>query len=331
MSATLKNIACAVFFLISIFIRSQVILTSATHLPQAGDFYTVGNSSFSNAGTSGAWQTWNFSSATFWGTSTFSVEPSASHALSANVPFANTQITTAGVSKFYNCSASGIEYYGSTYTPAMLADTLSDPEKHLQFPFQYNDVYTDSFSGGQDQGGSMHYLYGTSTVSGDGSGTLIVPGNSYGNVLRVHRVSVWKDSSAQNVVTYNGDYFYWYQSASTYPLVQIWNVNSSTGGLSSGSMFLDTVWQSVTEKNIRSVSIRPNPVGDKLVVELPNIDERNYQIFVSDVAGREVFCASGEVSAENKLELATSALSAGVYTLRVRSRMQSIVVRFVKE
>jgi hypothetical protein len=70
-----------------------------------------------------------------------------------------------------------------------------DTYKQLQFPFAYNDSYTDTFIAVSNTGG---YRAGSVTVTGDGYGTLMVPGHTFTNVLRVKRASDYYDTINNN-------------------------------------------------------------------------------------------------------------------------------------
>lgn len=70
-----------------------------------------------------------------------------------------------------------------------------DHYKQLQFPFTYNDNYTDTFVAVSNTGG---YRAGSVTVSGDGYGNLLVPGQTFTDVLRVKRFSDYYDTINNN-------------------------------------------------------------------------------------------------------------------------------------
>jgi hypothetical protein len=80
---------------------------------------------------------------------------------------------------------------GSSFVDYQYVDTY----KQLKFPFTYNDTYTDTFVAVSNTGG---YRAGTAIVSGDGYGTLLVPGQTFNDVLRVKRVSDYYDTINNN-------------------------------------------------------------------------------------------------------------------------------------
>jgi hypothetical protein len=70
-----------------------------------------------------------------------------------------------------------------------------DTYKQLKFPFTYNDAYTDTFVAVSNTGG---YRAGSATITADGYGTLMVPGQTFNDVLRVKRFSDYYDTLNNN-------------------------------------------------------------------------------------------------------------------------------------
>lgn len=96
--------------------------------------------------------------------------------------------------------------FGSPYYHFLLSDTAYiylggggsfgtyeyiDVYEQLRFPFGYNDTYTDTFIAISNTGS---YRAGSVTLSGDGYGNLLVPGQTFSNVLRVKRESAYYDT-----------------------------------------------------------------------------------------------------------------------------------------
>jgi len=82
------------------------------------------------------------------------------------------------------------------------------------------------------------------------------------------------------------------------------------------------------EKDIYTPRVFPNPVGDLLRVVLPGSPE-SAVITVSDLSGREYISEKSE-SGNNQLVLKTDRLPAGVYVVRVRSRLNVFTTKIIK-
>jgi hypothetical protein len=80
---------------------------------------------------------------------------------------------------------------GSSFGDYQYIDTYTQ----LKFPLTYNDVYTDTFVAVSNTGS---YRAGNVTVTGDGYGNLLVPGQTFNDVLRVKRYSEYDDTISGN-------------------------------------------------------------------------------------------------------------------------------------
>lgn len=66
-----------------------------------------------------------------------------------------------------------------------------DVYDQLRFPFTYNDAYTDTFVAVSNTGG---YRAGSVIVTADGYGTLLVPNQTFTDVMRIKRASDYYDT-----------------------------------------------------------------------------------------------------------------------------------------
>ena len=81
------------------------------------------------------------------------------------------------------------------------------PELLLRYPFAYGDSLTSRFEGAGRYGQRIPlFVGGTTTVTADAEGELRLPGETFGNALRVHTarryVRICKDSLSVSVDTY---------------------------------------------------------------------------------------------------------------------------------
>jgi hypothetical protein len=145
--------------------------------------------------------------------------------------------------------------FGSPYYHFQLSDTsyiylggggsfgdyeYIDSYKQLKFPFTYNDAYTDTFVAISNTGG---YRAGTATVSGDGYGTLLVPNQTFNDVLRVKRESAYFDTINGNPRFTEETYYEYYKPGiSHYILLHgFYTITSGTSNPVSGSqLFFNT-------------------------------------------------------------------------------------------
>jgi hypothetical protein len=150
-------------------------------------------------------------------------------------PNANATVSWSSFgSPYYHFLLSDSSYIylggGGTFGDYQYIDTY----QQLKFPFTYNDVYTDTFVAVSNTGG---YRAGSVVVSGDGYGTLLVPNQTFSNVLRVKRESNYFDTINNNprhtIETY---YEYYKPGISHYILLHgFYTITTGTSNPVSGS------------------------------------------------------------------------------------------------
>ena len=94
------------------------------------------------------------------------------------------------------------------------------PELLLRYPFAYGDSLTSRFEGAGRYGQRIPlFVGGTTTVIADAEGELRLPGETFGNALRVHTarryVRICEDSLSVSVDTYA-----WYVPQNRYPVFE---------------------------------------------------------------------------------------------------------------
>jgi len=107
-------------------------------------------------------------------------------------PTANATVSWSSFgTPYYHFQLSNTAYTflggGSSFTSFHLLDTYDQ----LRFPFTYNDAYIDSFFAVSNAGA---YRAGTVTITGEGFGTLLVPNQTFTDVLRVKRDQDYYDT-----------------------------------------------------------------------------------------------------------------------------------------
>ncbi len=209
-----KSILCSTLLLIyADGLKAQSPILDSTVCINVGDLAqinVISNALSIPAGSTGAGQTYDYS-----------VLPSFNSSYeilgidNLTSPFGNTYPTA-------NATVSWSSF-GTPYYHFLLSDTsyiylggggsfgdyqYVDTYQQLKFPFTYNDSYTDTFVAISNTSG---YRAGTVTVSGDGYGTLLVPGQTINEVLRVKRVSAYYDTISGNPRYTEETYYEYYK------------------------------------------------------------------------------------------------------------------------
>lgn len=112
--------------------------------------------------------------------------------------------------------AAKYEVYGT------VAFAYSDPVKQLEFPFTYNNQFTDGFSDNDST------RYGSTTVKADAWGTLTLPNGTASNVLRINVKDHYEEPLSElpdDIVYYDVQYYRWYKPGQYNALLEYSKMN----------------------------------------------------------------------------------------------------------
>jgi hypothetical protein len=248
-----------------------------------------------NAGSAGANITWNFATLD---TSLTSTQKTVRADTTANYVYFPSVVnraievgsglaTTWGYSYIDNTK---YEYYGTKNLG--LVQIYVDPERQLQFPFTYNNQFSDTF---YDQ---FPVYYGHTTVKADAYGTLTLPTGTYTNVLRIKTTETYREYDDQNPddsIFYDGLYYRWYQPNTPNILLEYgklikyyiylgvrYEVDSSKHVSMSRNAGITGIEE--TESGFYSMAY-PNPAGNSLRINAETLIE---QAEVIDLCGKMV-------------------------------------------
>ena len=191
-------------FLLSIIILktiAQPTLTSANTVPNFGETFQNQYSRAANVDTlsGGANQTWNYVNLTDSSASVFlQVVPPSSTPNADSFPTSNLTIKTYNDSSdvYLNSQPTSLRTLG-VITKNAGSIRYPNSKIYLPYPFTFNSFFTDSVSEESPSYPTV-VLRGKDSLYGNGYGTLIIPGNTYNNVLRVkyiENVSYSQDTS----------------------------------------------------------------------------------------------------------------------------------------
>ena len=291
---------------------SQPVLTQANSTPAVGENFIYSRINWDgDAGSSGTNQTWDFSNIVAIGTTTVDHIAPAGAPSSSSFPGANVTVNYAGGTQyeFHKVSSSAYErlgfYAGGTAIP------YSNSEKILEFPFTYNNTFTDPFGGTFISSGASFTRAGTATVSADGYGTLILPNGTFNNVLRVKLIEDYGDTYQGNeVYHYYVEVYMFYQPGIHIPVLALTDYEQSGNNTRYGN-FLANITAGTEELTADRISVYPNPVKDQLFI---NWNDANHTtgIDIYNISGKLVFSSQQSINSIN-----TSEFEAGVYFIHL--------------
>ncbi len=292
----IRNIT-SIFLLFTLSTMAQPVIVQ-TDLPSGTislQMLYVTDNGTSDPTLNGADITWDFTSATLQPAGTAFFGPADLTPYAATYPDADRAMTfdLFGLGQAYN-------YFRSTATDfEMIAEGVpdvavhyTDPKKFIQFPFEYQDIFSDPYTvDGVTNNVVWQYL---------GYGTVITELGTVNNVVKAV-------SSDNEIVFWN--------TQPLYPLISI--VSGSVLVLTEGGVGMEE--GSATT----GIVVYPNPAQDRIRVIGAEQGDR-YEL--SDMLGRSVLAGS----VNGILELSIGDLPAGNYDLRIANADRSEVVKVVR-
>jgi hypothetical protein len=266
-------------------LKAQPVLTAATHRPQIGDNPQRQPLSPDTLypGPSGSNVTWNFSqlqpqpfSDSVEVISTIPLPP-WNYNLAFNVANAPGIKIDYYVSDNDSLAYAGRDYSISDFDPVAFFNT----ELLLRFPMQYGDAFEDSYSGNHLTIAGPTNFTGVVHVEADAFGTLVLPGGTYPNILRIHH----RDTLVVFSVPYVFDTWYFYAANYRYPLLMIGADTYWRGN------YVETYYPEaiITEapgpQTARQLQIYPNPFNAALTLSAPVPGE----LRIMGIDGKEYF------------------------------------------
>lgn len=347
------------FAAITSIVDAQVpTLTNANVSPSLNDSFltVVADETGVMQGASGAGVTWNFGTLSTKGIAdsvsignviyantassysglalAASLIPSATFATSTHAVVSPTSaFTTYYIGSVAKLSTSAI-YYSST------ANSLyTDPMDVFQFPFTFGSNFVDAYAGFVTYGSATMTQSGSASVNADGWGTLILPPappststRTFTGVLRVHGYQLFKDS----VNVFGGGVIYdtietytWYQPGYHSALLTISTVKNTLTSYKVVSYARKQLanHQAVSELDGVEATLKlyPNPANSFVHISFNTSADGPVKISLVDVLGREAaVIADHEFHGEVNLSYNTTALSKGLYLVRVQSGEETI-------
>jgi len=314
------------------------------HAPKIGDvFYNAYFETPVDPGPGGANQTWDFADVTSTSTDQINViSPSGT-------PFVNL-FPEANITFYFENENGEIYSYADlssteflSWGTGVVADTgniimhNSDPEKQMEFPFSYQDSFTDDFYVPFEAMGFTIHRRGTSTVTADAWGSIHTPETTYNNVLRVKNEStiidsMWMGNIFFVTTTSSSTDYTWYTGDDGYPVftVNISQSEQSTDTTGSYKTVTQSVWE--TTNNLNNIQIYPNPATNNLFVSIPSSNEGDLNISLIDLTGKELISRNSDLITQNNLiHLDLSGISPGIYFLRVSNERNTITKKVIVE
>jgi hypothetical protein len=244
------------------------------------------------------------------------------------------QFDTGIQSFFSNFGADSVVTYGFIFNDGTTDNVIrynNDPLTSAKFPMVLGTSYTDAVDGEAIANGVTAAMSGSATINVDGTGTLLLAGNSYSNVVRVKTVENISGSvPLVGVVTITRtSYMYYDVATSNLPIFIYGKVDADLGTM--GTTHVKTVWSKDSLNGIAgienvksqpSVSIYPNPA-----TSIVNISTKNAtSIKVINSIGQTIYSSNVNSSTES---IDVSNFATGVYFVEISNHTEKITKKLV--
>ncbi|MFN8395865.1 MAG: T9SS type A sorting domain-containing protein [Bacteroidia bacterium] len=311
---------------------AQPTLTANGCNTQIGDVFTTYTGSYVNPGSSGANQTWDFTSLAGSPAVANTCASPSSTSQGSSFPSATVVCQSAAGDRYLEANSSALINWGA-YVPA--SGTLiphTDGEDFIRFPMTMGNNFTDQFSAVYTNGGYTYHRRGSVTATADGYGTLITPGGTYSNVLRLHYVEDYQDSTNFGfpfVTTIHNDEYIWYKDGYHTAIATTFQLSNNGTQIAANATYADFGAVGISAQQAPfELSLSPNPASNatSVNVELPTGTVLDLELL--DIAGRSIRSIHGIALGTGNMELDLSELPSGLYLVKVTpDGMKQVVQR----
>lgn len=325
-------------------VQAQTVLTEAAHGLLPGNPNPMIITTFSTPGQAGENVTWDFSAlpqvAPFHGDV---VDPKLLTP-PAELLGTNSCLVEGGLEAFMTTNAQQLNVMGLRVDGNSVR-LYQEPVLKMRYPFAYGDRFEGQSAGVQRyQGGYEQPLQLTYQVQADAYGTLMLPGTTLRNALRVattHTIAYGSQANpwVTTVVTYR-----WYVASHRYPVLSLIFERRKDGTLEPLKGAYNPVIElpelslqqpkDEAKGQLASVSSYPNPFDNSLTVSYKLLAPSNVTIAMYDMRGMLVctllqrHMEAGEY--ENAFTSQVARLQSGQYLLRVEASGNTLVQSVVK-
>ncbi|HRY31540.1 MAG TPA: T9SS type A sorting domain-containing protein [Bacteroidales bacterium] len=310
----------------------QPTLTSWDVNPAAGEVVTLHHADPAgfNPGTGGAGISWNFDYLTPVSTSGFYYVDAALTPYGYLFPQANLAQNNGNNNFGYlQVNNFNLSYCGAYASNG--ATIYTNPENLLIFPFSYTSFLTDHFAASFSAGGNHYIRQGVVNTNADGYGTLILPWGTVNNVLRVHSLENYSDSTSTGITYITADIYLWYKGGTHHPVVTYRNVISGTGS-DETLTYLDPVCVGTDQRAVdQNCHVFPNPASDKLHLDLITEPGKEVMVSLTSLPGDEILVRmiSQDLDGQISFDLDLGQVSPGLYLLNIHHGREKTIRKVV--
>jgi hypothetical protein len=324
---------------------AQISLTAAVHGPVIGDSFNIlrADTTGVQPGPAGASQTWNFSSLVIDTVpASITYDDLANQTFAADFPNGNMVLADgSGGFTILESNANALTLHGINNS-TLGSIPYTDAQILMNFPVSFGaaNVNNDAFAASYTLLGFPVTRSGTSSTVADAYGTLILPGGTFNNVLRVKTTSSINDATPLGATTTDQVDYKWYDANNKNYLLTI-SVTTTVAPILGTTVtkvvaVLDNPTASgLSERrnDIGNISVFPNPASDHFLLNIDLKKSGKYTLSVFSADGRIMMNDSdvNMLAGRQNRSLDISAFPEGIYLLCVAGEDASQTIRFIKQ
>lgn len=327
----MKKTLLSIAIIISAASQAQT-LTQANSAPVAGNSYTTYqcDSTGISAGASGAGQTWNFSSIITHS----SIAKAYISSVNSNTVYAPADVyvnsTTSPDNSYYKSTSSDLKYYGGNFMISTFAVSLTYtvPSIKAIYPMSLNTTTSSAVSGSVTLNGSVNGTFtGNSGVTADATGTLVLAGKTFTDVIRVVTTQVLNASLSIGTGTVTQlTYDYYSAAAAKAPIFSI-STSTIVSFAGTSTQTLVTILKDYPTASINEaqqanteLNVFPNPSSSFVNFNTTNVEAT--KVIAYDLTGKMVV---SELIEFGKAKMNVHTLSNGLYLYTVIGKNNQVL------
>jgi len=295
---------------------AQPTLTAATNTPLVGTSFAVNFGPYVQPGSAGPNRTWDLSTLSIDSSLTAQYINASNTPHSAQFPNATIAEVNDLVAQYYRVASDGIHFAGSDDGESVIVHAPQGT--YLPFPCTFGTSWSSPQNATFLIEESEVIRTGTFTGQVDGYGTLVMPGGSIPNVLRVHWTHVLQDDLGFFAIDHTYDSYAYFVAGQAWPIAELLTSTIDFGGGTQTSQF--SRWSADLSTNIQArspvqASVFPNPTTGILNVTWPNDFGTRAAVSVVDMVGRSVMLGQYHLDANSTQAIDLQAFHSGTYEL----------------
>lgn len=305
---------------------------TASDFPAQGDeqYYRNADTTGFTVPAGGTGQSWDVSNLAASGTATWRFIDPATGPGNSNFPNATHCWTSTNTQYRYFEVTADTAFLVGEKSVANTPCPYSNAAAFMAFPFSFGNTISDTTEGEYPDGFVSNVTRrGRITVEFDGDGSLITPYATYSNVIRIHRHTVYDDSSWTGVVNSDlvRDEYEWYEQGRPFPVFyyqkSVLTLNGGNPQVDKIIVYADSMMTSNQAEFIfdQKVTVAPNPAENQTTVNFSLEQSEKVMITVFNLNGQkmQVVDLGQQTAGNHETSLDLSTLSTGLYVVKVEA------------